>query len=85
MATTVAQLQVELAALREKISAYCADVDALRKELDATRVTKRTVVDSTTQTYPSAKEAMEACKAFVAEKNGLRYSVTGNVLHIRSH
>lgn len=78
MATTVAQLQVEVNTLREELVALRAEVAALREARPAKRVTPI----GTTQVFPSPKEAMEACKALVAKRDGNRYSVVGCTLNV---
>lgn len=107
MATTVAQLQVEVNSLRLEVATLRAEMeasipmlqkllaDALEQVKQAAATTVETVASrqadrvarsathhSTTQEFATAKEAMEACKQLVAKRDGMRYSVTGNVLHI---
>lgn len=106
MATTVAQLQVEVNSLRLEVATLRAEMeasipmlqkllaDALEQVKQAAATTVETVASrhadrvarstpcGTTQIFPSPREAMEACKALVARRDGNRYSVTGCTLNV---
>lgn len=79
MATTVAQLQVEVNALREQLAVLSAEVTTLR---EARPAPKRVSPEGTTQVFPSPKEALAACKEGVMHDKRNRYCVVGNVLHV---
>ncbi len=75
MATTVAKLEAQVVALTAAVDALTAQVAALTTSRPASP--KRA---DEAKVFPSPKEAMEACKAAVARRDGRRYWVVGDTL-----
>jgi len=94
MATTVAQLQVEVESLRAELATLRGELEAsipmLQKLLaEAIEQMKAQITTSRpaspkradeAKVFPSPKDAMEACKAAVARRDGRRYWVVGDTL-----